>query len=87
MSDHAAGEARPFSVMSKPVGPRCNIDCAYCYYLDKEKLYPDERRFRMSETVLEAYVRQMIGAARRSGQKAVQFSWQGGEPTLRGLAF
>ncbi len=80
-----AGEARPFSVMSKPVGPRCNIDCAYCYYLDKEKLYPDERRFRMSETVLEAYVRQMIGAARRSGQKAVQFSWQGGEPTLRGL--
>ena len=32
----------PFHVMTKPIGARCNIDCSYCYYLEKEKLYPDD---------------------------------------------
>ncbi len=40
---------RPFNIMTKPIGPRCNIDCEYCYYLEKEK------KFRMSDEVLETY--------------------------------
>ncbi|MBN9037427.1 MAG: hypothetical protein J0H53_15260 [Rhizobiales bacterium] len=40
--------AGPFWVMAKPMGPRCNLDCTYCYYLDKVKLYPDQSRFRMA---------------------------------------
>jgi sulfatase maturation enzyme AslB (radical SAM superfamily) len=27
-----------FHVMSKPIGPICNLDCAYCFYLEKEAL-------------------------------------------------
>ena len=32
--------------MAKPTGAICNLDCSYCFYLDKEALYPDAR-FRM----------------------------------------
>ena len=77
----------PFSVMTKPMGPRCNIDCQYCYYLEKEKLYPDEKRFRMSDDVLERYVRDLIDAGVKAGQREIAFAWQGGEPTMLGVGF
>ncbi|WP_261193296.1 anaerobic sulfatase maturase [Pseudoruegeria sp. SHC-113] len=73
--------------MTKPMGPRCNIDCKYCYYLEKEGLYPSEKKFRMSEDMLEHYVRALIETSRKAGMKEVAFAWQGGEPTLLGLPF
>ncbi|TVR20143.1 MAG: anaerobic sulfatase maturase [Anaerolineaceae bacterium] len=72
-----------FHVMTKPRGAICNLDCQYCYFLSKERLYPDSD-FRMSETLLEAYTRQYIAAQDVS---QVTFAWQGGEPTLMGLDF
>lgn len=72
-----------FHVLAKPVGAICNLDCRYCFYLDKEALYPDSR-FRMSDTVLEAYLTQLIGA---STGPEVTIAWQGGEPTVIGLEF
>ena len=74
----------PFHVMTKPIGPICNLDCQYCFYLEKEHLYPDKHSFRMRPEVLEAYVRQYI-----EGQNAgeITFAWQGGEPTLMGVEF
>ncbi len=72
-----------FHVMLKPRGAICNLDCAYCFYLAKEALYP-AASFRMSEEVLEAFVRQYIQAQR---VPEVTFAWQGGEPTLMGLDF
>lgn len=74
---------RDFQVMVKPHGPICNLDCAYCYYLEKEKLYPGSS-FRMNDRVLEAAIRQHL-RAQRSGH--VHFHWQGGEPLLMGLDF
>ena len=73
-----------FHVMTKPIGAICNIDCKYCYYLEKEQLYPGTKNFRMTDDVLETYVRQYI-----EGQNApeISFAWQGGEPTLMGLDF
>jgi uncharacterized protein len=76
---------QPFHLMAKPAGAACNLDCQYCFYLSKGQLYPNSR-LRMSEEVLEAYLRQLIEAQRAAGQ-AVNVSWQGGEPTLMGLAF
>ncbi|HWC58491.1 MAG TPA: anaerobic sulfatase maturase, partial [Verrucomicrobiae bacterium] len=52
--------ARPFHILTKPVGPICNLDCKYCFYLEKEKLYPGENQWRMSDAVLAEYIRQYI---------------------------
>jgi uncharacterized protein len=74
----------PFVVMAKPVGPACNIACPYCYYAGTAGQYARPHRFRMSDEMLERYVRQFIEA---SPGPAVHFCWHGGEPTLAGLAF
>ena len=52
----------PFQVMAKPIGPRCNLDCKYCYYLEKEGLYTQTKRFEMSDEVLETYMRDFIAS-------------------------
>ena len=78
---------RPFSVMTKPIGPRCNIDCKYCYYLEKEKLFPSEKKFRMSDDVLESYIRQLIETSTEAGIREIPFAWQGGEPTMLGVDY
>jgi uncharacterized protein len=72
-----------FHIMSKPRGAICNMDCKYCYFLSKERLYPDST-FRMSTELLEEYTRQYIEAQQ---VPEVTFAWQGGEPTLMGLDF
>ncbi len=73
-----------FHVMVKPTGPLCNLDCEYCYYLEKENLYPPGSSFRMPPEVLETYIRDYI---RSQPTPEVQFAWQGGEPTLLGIDF
>ena len=70
--------------MTKPIGAICNLDCVYCYYLEKEKLYPGTRNFRMPDEVLESYVRQYIES---QNAPEISFAWQGGEPTLLGVDF
>ncbi len=72
-------------VMAKPSGAVCNIDCKYCFYLEKEKLYPDAgRNWMMDDETLELYVRHYIEA---QDVPEVHFAWQGGEPTLMGVDF
>lgn len=78
---------RPFQVMTKPNGPRCNLDCTYCYYLEKERLYPDVRKFRMGDDVLETFIRDYIASQSRLDAQDIWFSWQGGEPTLLGVDY
>lgn len=80
----APNSLRAFHVMTKPIGPICNLDCKYCFYLEKEKLFPTNENFKMSEEVLENYVRQYITD---QSVPEVSFAWQGGEPTLLGLKF
>ncbi len=74
----------PFHVMTKPAGAACNLSCEYCYYLEKEDLYPSNGLPRMSDETLETYVRDYIQSQETA---EVQFAWQGGEPTLLGLPF
>ena len=73
-----------FHLMSKPTGPLCNLDCRYCFYLEKERLYPGKPRLAMSDEVLETYIREYIESLELP---VVNFAWQGGEPTLLGLKF
>lgn len=76
-----------FHVMAKPIGPRCNLDCTYCYYLEKEALYPGESRFRMLPDILEIFIRDYITSQSATGQREIWFAWQGGEPTMLGLSY
>lgn len=70
-------------VLSKPTGAICNLDCSYCFFLDKEELYPGSK-FRMTDEILETYIRQLIESHKTP---QVTVAWQGGEPTLMGLDF
>lgn len=73
-------------VLAKPTGPICNLNCTYCFYLEKESLYGRGESWRMSEATLEAYVRQYI-AAQPEVVDQIDFAFQGGEPTLLGIDF
>lgn len=73
-----------FHVMTKAVGPICNLDCKYCFYLEKERLYPEERNWAMPGALLEEYIRQYIESQQ---SPTISFAWQGGEPTLLGVEY
>ncbi len=79
-----ASASREFQVLVKPVGPVCNLDCRYCYYLRKRDLYPKAESFRMGEDLLETYIVQHIEACPK---ELIFFSWHGGEPTVLGLDY
>lgn len=76
--------SRPFYVMLKPAGSRCNLACRYCYYLEKRKIYDETADFCMSDGLLELFTRQYIEAQTAN---EVLFTWHGGEPLLRPLSF
>jgi uncharacterized protein len=77
------GAPPAFHLLAKPTGAICNLDCAYCFFLDKEVFYPGSK-FRMTDDVLEQYIRQLIESHQTDH---VNIAWQGGEPTLMGLEF
>lgn len=75
----------PFHVLAKPIGPICNLACRYCFYLEKEAaIFSDEKDFRMTDAVLEQFVKSYIGA---NPIPQIDFGWQGGEPSLMGVDF
>ncbi len=76
--------SREFQVFVKPASSLCNLACRYCYYLEKESLYPGAGSLRMPEDILEEYVIQHIAA---SPDEVIRFSWHGGEPTVLGVDF
>jgi uncharacterized protein len=78
--------ARGIHLMAKPAGPTCNLRCKYCFYLEKEALFPKSERYRMSDEILEAYIRG-CSLANLNAPSGIIFAWQGGEPTLMGLDF
>ena len=80
----AVKASREFQIFAKPIGAICNLDCHYCYYLQKESLYPQTQSFRMPEALLEEYIVQQIDVA---PEPVINFFWHGGEPTLLGLDY
>ena len=85
MNDNIANPfAKPLYVMLKPAGAHCNLACKYCYYLEKNKLYPTAQRHLISDEMLEQFTREYIEAQTMS---QVLFTWHGGEPLLRSIDF
>ena len=77
------GPRIPFSLITKPTGAACNLDCSYCFFLSKEVLWEPNSQ-RMDAQTLERFIRSYLDS-QPDGQ--VMIGWQGGEPTLRGLDF
>ena len=73
-----------FQIYVKPTGSLCNLGCQYCYYLEKDQLYPEDEAFQMPENILEDYIVQHIEAC---PDNIIAFSWHGGEPTILGLDY
>ena len=72
------------SLLIKPASAVCNLDCSYCFYLDREadpyKALPARRMtFETLERLVDTYLFY-------SYPNSV-FAFQGGEPTLAGLPF
>lgn len=85
MNDNIANPfAKPLYVMLKPAGAHCNLACKYCYYLEKNKLYPTAQRHLMSDEMQEQFTREYIEA---QTMNQVLFTWHGGEPLLRSIDF
>jgi len=74
---------KEFSLLIKPASADCNMNCMYCFYLEKSSLYPEYKVHRMNDATLE----RMISSYMETSQDCHTFGWQGGEPTLMGLEF
>jgi uncharacterized protein len=79
-----AKASREFQVFAKPGGSICNLNCHYCYYLEKKHLYQEGAPLRMADDILEQYIVQHIDT---SSAPVINFSWHGGEPTILGLDY
>lgn len=73
-----------FQVMLKPIGPVCNLNCTYCYYLEKQHIYPGIDNFKLDQNLLELFIKDYIKA---QDVPVVTFVWQGGEPTMLGVDY
>jgi serine-type anaerobic sulfatase-maturating enzyme len=71
------------TILIKPAGPDCNMACRYCFYSEKQELFPAGSSHRMNEKIQKEVIRQVMAQT----QGSVSFAWQGGEPTLMGLPF
>ncbi len=84
-ADQAKGAvAQGIHVVAKPIGPACNLNCEYCFYLEKQALFAAGEQYRMSDKVLSAFITNYITS---QPTPVVEFVWQGGEPTLLGIDF
>lgn len=72
------------SLLIKPASAVCNLDCQYCFYLDRElDPYADLPARVMTTETLERLVDTYLFYS----FPAATFAFQGGEPTLAGLPF
>jgi len=76
--------AQGIHIVAKPIGPMCNLNCEYCFYLEKQALFSAEEKYRMTDEVLSTFINNYILS---QPTPVVEFVWQGGEPTLLGIDF
>ena len=81
---HKDGPAAGIHVVAKPIGPLCNLSCDYCFYLEKQALFGAGEKYRMTDEALSRFITSYIES---QPTPAVEFVWQGGEPTLLGTDF
>lgn len=75
---------RSYAILCKPAGSSCNLNCDYCYYLEKKNLLKQPQKTFMNEAVLESFIKENL---RINTIDDIEFVWQGGEPMLCGIDF
>ena len=76
---------KTLNVMIKPASSLCNMRCLYCFYADEAARRDTPSYGMMTEDTADALIDRVQEAL--SPGDAVQYIFQGGEPTLRGLDF
>jgi len=57
---HPKSSAQGIHVVAKPIGPKCNLNCEYCFYLEKQALFEADERYQMTDEVLSAFIKNYI---------------------------
>ena len=71
------------SVLMKPSSSMCNMSCDYCFYCDEaQKRSQESYGFRSEQTLKNVIRKTMLRA-----EGMISYTFQGGEPTLRGIEF
>ncbi len=73
---------QPFTLLIKPSGSDCNLDCKYCFYKQRAPQIGQGRQ-RMTDEMLEKLIKDYMQLRFPN----CGFTWQGGEPMLMGLDF
>ena len=76
--------SHPMYIMLKPAGSLCNLRCKYCYYLEKSKLYEDNKNHVITDALLEKFIKEYIEA---QTTPQILFTWHGGETLMRPISF
>ena len=71
------------SLLIKPAGPDCNLNCTYCFYLEKGAMFPKDNLHRMPVKVLERIIKQ----AMEQSPPGISFGLAGGRAYIDGAAF
>ena len=50
------GTVQGIHIVAKPIGPVCNLNCEYCFYIEKQALFGPDEMYRMSDDVLSAFI-------------------------------
>jgi len=74
---------KSLSLLIKPASGACNLRCKYCFYSDVINHRENQDYGMMKEDVAQEIVKKAFDYA----DTFVNFAFQGGEPTLRGLDF
>ena len=84
LSQGLGAAPRITSLLIKPVSAVCNLDCAYCFYLDRDA---DPYKSLPGRLMTEETLERMVDTYLFYSYPNSVFAFQGGEPTLAGLRF
>jgi uncharacterized protein len=80
-----SGQApRITSLLIKPASAVCNLDCTYCFYLDREA---DPYKELPARLMTDDTLQRLVDSFLFYSYPASTFAFQGGEPTLAGLPY
>ena len=69
VSKHKDNTPQGIHVVAKPIGPACNLNCEYCFYLEKQALFGSGEQYRMSDDVLSAFITKLHYLSAHPGRR------------------